>query len=781
MNHIHKLLILCNLFSITTFAYGQIDHIDHIVTFTSEIQISENKRNDGNIYNVLCEDVTEKTKEVGFPSLPMKSVKLIIPANAEITDIKINSIKDTTQNFLNYKIMPVQEAIPIGPVFKGETFVNTSKYKSIDFYPKKQVEIIDKGYFRGAQIVTVAVYPCQYFPNEDRLNIYGSINLSLEYKLNETLGENFSPTWDTQFIDILMNIIDNKNDITKISKENKNTSLRNSELRSSISTHSKYVIITNEALSSSFNEFMAWKRRKGLTIELVTIENIKKAYTGDLISGINDDAGKLRQFLSDAYKNGCEYTLLGGDMTILPIRYANYVISSSYEQKYMQIPNDLYFSDFDGNWDYNKNGIYGELSDKIDFYPEIYIGRILVNSPKEVETWSRKVLLYEQNPGNGDYAYLTKAFFTQADQLQEKDQANHVLKKATWVPASNKVVFSEEGGYDTSVTPSFPKGKDVIDEFNKHYGICSFMAHGGPTDIAVATKGKNQSPKYKISSLDSGYSGWPGADIPETGNGFDNMTNINHPSIYYSISCETAPFDNFGNIPEGNPNMARTYTSVIDGGGPTYLGNTRYGWVDESFQFFEEFVKAIANGNYCLGKAQVISKANRMNEKFNNYIKLTHNIIGCPETEIWTTIPSKFSSASVTESGNNVTVNAGVSNSTICVMSALDSGNNFYQVQQNVSSATFSNVPKPYIVTIIKHNYIPYQKNPDHIYIQNELISTMRYIKGNNISAGKNVTSTKTQGPVILKNKSNVIFDAANAVNLDGGFEIESGGTLKIK
>ena len=170
-----------------------------------------------------------------------------------------------------------------------------------------------------------------------------------------------------------------------------------------------------------------------------------------------------------------------------------------------------------------------------------------------------------------------------------------------------------------------------------------------------------------------------------------------------------------------------------------------------------------------------------MNEKFNNYIKLTHNIIGCPETEIWTAIPSKFSSASVTESGNNVTVNAGVSNSTICVMSALDNGNNFYQVQQNVSSVTFSNVSKPYIVTITKHNYIPYQKNPDHIYIQNELISTMRYIKGNNISAGKNVTSAKTQGPVILKNKSNAIFDAANAVNLDGGFEVESGGTLKIK
>lgn len=43
-----------------------------------------------------------------------------------------------------------------------------------------------------------------------------------------------------------------------------------------------------------------------------------------MISGINDDAGKLRQFLSDAYQNGCEYVLLGGDINILPIRYAYY-------------------------------------------------------------------------------------------------------------------------------------------------------------------------------------------------------------------------------------------------------------------------------------------------------------------------------------------------------------------------------------------------------------------------------------------------------------------------
>ncbi|MDR0428207.1 MAG: C25 family cysteine peptidase [Dysgonamonadaceae bacterium] len=42
-------------------------------------------------------------------------------------------------------------------------------------------------------------------------------------------------------------------------------------------------------------------------------------------------------------------------------------------------------------------------------------------------------------------------------------------------------------------------------------------------------------------SLNNGYAGCCKID----GNGFDNMTNVDHPSIYYSISCETMPFDNY--------------------------------------------------------------------------------------------------------------------------------------------------------------------------------------------------------------------------------------------
>lgn len=498
-----------------------------------------------------------------------------------------------------------------------------------------------------------------------------------------------------------------------------------------------------------------------------------------MVSGINDDAGKLRQFLSDAYQNGCEYVLLGGDQNVIPIRYAYYnYLWAGLSEAQKNIPTDLYFSDFDGNWDSNKNGIYGEIGDNTDFYPEIYVGRILVNKPTQVETWVRKVLLYEQNPGKGNYSYLTKAFFTQADQMQDGNEAGYVLSNATWIPSSNRVIFEEEGGYNTDEVPPFPTGKNVIDEFNKHYGLCSFMGHGGPTNVAVATRSINSALKYKVTSLDNGYAGAANADISETGNGFDNMTNADYPSVYYSISCETTPFDDYANDTD-TPNMGQTFTSEVKGGGPLYLGNTRVGFVGSSSNFFGEFVKALPN-NGNVGIAQVISKSQFGNSLAYGYLKLSHNLIGCPETPIWTATPSVFSNASVTESGNSVSVNSRVTNSTICVMSALDNGESYYEVRKNTSSSTFSNVPKPYLVTITKPNYIPYLKSPDHVYIQNETISSEKYIEGIRISAGEKVTTTQSEGPVLLQNGADVTLDATETVNLEGGFKVEKGGKLKV-
>lgn len=238
---------------------------------------------------------------------------MAIPANAQIVGVKINEIEKREEQILNHKVQPVQRTIPVGFTNNQEEFIGISDYENISVYPQQPVEVVDNGYLRGIQIVTVAVYPCQYHVNNDKLEVYQSLDWSLEYELYETTGEKKSQIWNDSFLNALKAIVSNPQDVLTLFSTREQ--LRTASVNA-LNVHSQYIIVTSAELASSFNEFMAWKKRKGISIDLVTIEDIKNAYTGDLISGINDDAGKLRQFLSDAYQNGCEYVLLGGDINI---------------------------------------------------------------------------------------------------------------------------------------------------------------------------------------------------------------------------------------------------------------------------------------------------------------------------------------------------------------------------------------------------------------------------------------------------------------------------------
>ncbi|MDR0207522.1 MAG: hypothetical protein LBI45_09745 [Bacteroidales bacterium] len=74
-------------------------------------------------------------------------------------------------------------------------------------------------------------------------------------------------------------------------------------------------------------------------------------------------------------------------------------------------------------------------------------------------------------------------------------------------------------------------------------------------------------------------------------------------------------------------------------------------------------------------------------------------------------------------------------------------------------------------------NIITYNQD---VYVQNETISTNRYIGGRNIYVGRNVTATKPIGDVIINNSANVIFDSGQSVNFYDGFEFSSGSSFEI-
>ena len=390
------------------------------------------------------------------------------------------------------------------------------------------------------------------------------------------------------------------------------------------------------------------------------------------------------------------WALLGGDHMVVPVRYgtgANNTWTGSRTDDY-KIPADLYYSDFNGDWDVDgqdPDGIYryGEPQDYVDDNPEIFVGRLPCTNSQDIEYWTEKLITYELNPGNGDYSYLTNTFWIMGHSISV-----HPNTVKTHCPSTlNHTVWADYNNYT---------GAQVVAEMSNHYGLLNWHAHG---DVFV----------YTINIINGGQNVLTKDDYQwDTGpnNGLDNMTNNQFYSVVYSICCEIAAFDDYW-FGSSLRSMAEGFTCFYDHrGGPALLGNTRNGWQISSPNLQMDFYDLLTNGTqdqesgesyFHLGVSEGVSKQGF----YDHYTKLTHNLFGCPETRIWANTPSQFTSAVVTDGSSYVTVNGGVSGCTINVRSA-DNGASYNLTANNVTSYTFNTSVRPLFITISKSQYLPY-------------------------------------------------------------------------
>lgn len=686
--------------------------VSHSVYFNkSDLSLKNETAKDGGEYEVITLGNLNQTSEEGKPQLPLNIIKLIIPTDQQVVNIKINKI--TKEEISGYHLIyPAQPPMPSSDDSIEPEFVNPDPivYESDNPYPSEAVKVLHHGYFDGNNhIVTLAVYPLCYYPKSGRLEFISNIGFTLEMgaaSLKSTKPRNRLERNQAIYDVILKSIVANPQDIALYQSKptlNKSAAMQNGSV-----PFYEYIIVVDSSLDTYFDEFINWKKRKGLYIGIVTIQEVLANYTsGDQISGINDpavnDAGNLRQYLYEAWQEGAVWALLVGDYTALPIMYG-WARENTDDNDYI-IPADLYFSDFTGNWNDDNDIYYGEQGgDNPDYNPEIFVGRLLCSvesGEQDIKYWTDKVIIYEQNSGKGDPSYLSSSFMIQSDQFQRSDYASMV---ASELPSGfTHTIWEENPTYNDSF-PTFPFGNQFISEINNtNYGLLSWFGHGSPTKMVAKSSVVNEFPKSYVrtySNMDA-----------ESGNGLDSLNNNFHPSIVYSCACDNNPFDDFSTS-AGERNLGEGFTVISKAGGPSFLGNTRWGYIYSSSQLYKKFAEILTQGSndsesgqsfYHIGVAEMVSK-----QQYNNhYLLYSHNLVGCPEMMIWTDIPDNFASAVVTDNSNSLTVNSNVDSCTIAVCS-MDNGASFFEVVSNASSHTFNTSVRPLYVTISKENYLPF-------------------------------------------------------------------------
>jgi hypothetical protein len=458
----------------------------------------------------------------GKPDLPTKIFAIAIPPSAQYVDISY----DTGERIElpgEYNVMPIPLPQVIGvedpEVREKEDQVYNENYEityNIDkTYPASIVEFERTAGFRKYNLVDVRVNPFSYKPLSGKLTYYPDITVYISY----TFPEGYDPT------EIMFDEVESFEQ--RASEFILNYEVAKDWYPTSPSGRSiyDYVIITLDSLTSSVNDLVDWEESKGKSVNVVTTSWINSNYNG------YDLAEKIRNFLRDKYPSnewGIEYVCLIGDYDDVPIRLTAQNVG------YGRPETDFYYAELSypdsQSWDANGNHRYGETyGDPVDFYAEVYVGRIPWSDSNTIESICQKSATYEQtdDPSYKKNILLLGAFFwwntDNAVLMEYKTNDNIHPWMSEWT--MTKMYEQGQSSYPMDYNIDYDNVKNIWSSGT--FAFVDWAGHGSPTAC---------------------YEYYPSQPFVDTDT--CNYLNDDYPAIVFADACSNSDtnYDNIGKM-----------------------------------------------------------------------------------------------------------------------------------------------------------------------------------------------------------------------------------------
>lgn len=745
-------------------------------TFLRQDLSIDTKELDGSKETFISYTDAESFGSIGEPSVPAKTFRFSVPYNAVNIRLTYSLTKECDIRLTSPVHYNVNDTDGETEFFKGDKF------------PIENAIIDNIGYIDGLnKIVTISICPVSLNLNENSLTFYSNINASLSWDIcNDFSKEKIKPIASRANNKIekaykLPNLI-NPEEIDK----NKPVLLKKTSVN--LQDWAEYIIVCPKAFSKDLERLAAYRRLKGYTTKVCAIEDIladPKYINGDTISGINDEAGKLRAFLADAYVNrGTRYVLLAGKYPAMPIRYGYSYDTFNFPDH--KIPSDLYFADLNSSWNTTNSGFYGMKVDNLDYHSEIAIGRIPFTNVSEIHDFIDKLKIYEHNPGLGDSDYLSRAFITRQDNGLMSGMSQPYFSEQ-WF-SSLKDIYNGNNLREIISTDDYPTGQDVINELNAtNYDFWSFVGHGSPFGVAVRRIGL-----YDVNAV-LGIENQFGTTIVETGNGLNNLTNKNYPSWSYSISCTTMPYDSSLENTSGlhgfnvSKNFGESYILGKEYGGVAYFGHTRASYCGDGEKLLSRAFEALKSmyedhlgedgPEFPVTAGDLMTKL-RITNHIHHEGRLSHNLFGDPLTTLWISKPNKISYNEIDSLKNHFLLNPnGLKLQYKSVFQLLYDGlytgrglgggvNKEIQLGANVLCSYEYQNSLPVILPLFLQN-IKFRKNA--------------YLVTGDVNCGRLVNNEIQAGIVELEDSVTLIIESLGDVHISQGTVLEPNSKLIIK
>ena len=321
----------------------------------NDLQITQSGEYD--VVRITDESYQQGEEHAGEPQLPLKQFKLLLPQGASATNVSL-SINSEQQLSGSFYLYPVQ--LPVYANFEDPPpFVEPDPaiYGSDNPFPVDYIFEYATSGFRDYNYITVSFIPFRYIPLSRQLHLLTDITITIDYtvhSINEVHKLRPYGSIDETAYEFIKSTVVNptQTDVFYPDAANKifqyrategsgngNEGFEPTELPALEGSPVHYVILTNNTdiygntvgdFTEKFQEFADWKIQSGSPTKVITVDAIRNAYPGV------DIAEQIREFIKDAHQLwGTEYVLLGGNSSIIPVRWVYHDFD---------MPTDLYYS-----------------------------------------------------------------------------------------------------------------------------------------------------------------------------------------------------------------------------------------------------------------------------------------------------------------------------------------------------------------------------------------------------------------------------------------------------
>lgn len=726
---------------------------------------------DGVLYHKLSIPGYDTSLNVGKPELPLLGQAIEVPFGV---DFDIEIFKSESIELQYYNVYPAQEPIiqldaadevESAP---AEFALDKEAYLTDNDYPSElgAIEAEDIGVVRGHRVVFLKINPVQYNPVTRKIKAFSNIEVRVVYDHPAQIERVDSQKESQAFEDLLQASVLNYKPPHFFGPAGPGGATSADEPRKDCD----YLIITHgdfydpEDAGNPVVRFQDWKMRKGLNTCVVDVADIPD---GDTAVGIRD-------YIQDAYDNWSRpptYVLLVGDVEFIPTNYETahpyYSIggkgartdpATGLEVDTMTAT-DLYYAAVDGD----------------DYFPDIFLGRISVDTLAQAETVIDKILDYEQDPPADPDFYtdtsLVRLFEDDTDGPWDTN-GDGVADKFDACPsdgqedcgfgivkiAEGQLAFLENEGYHAARiynrSGNFVQGPLVYtDGANLPANLTiagGFPWNGNTNDIIDAFEDGNFLVTYLGHGNRAGF-GLPGfqkADLV-------GLNNNDLTPVSFALACNMGWFDNesddFGfdaagtlinninppdnNTPNNNECFAEEIMRLNNGGVVATIASSRISWAlnnrlgmgmyDAIWPDYDPEIGKTAV--YSMGQINTYSKLYlSVYQDTSNKRQLTiemFNLLGDPEMPIWTEEPASFEVehpegiGSTGEQDFIVTVTDDESGEAVLdAVVALTSSSSIIAIGQPdpAGDVRFTLGDPPFgdmAITVTAHNYRPYEGN----------------------------------------------------------------------